>query len=55
MLETIIARYGLFAVFAGAALEGETAALIGGLLAHESLLPPAGVAAAATAGFYETG
>lgn len=49
-LETIVARYGLFAIFAGAAIEGETAVAAGGLLANQGLLPLAGVMAAAAAG-----
>ncbi|MGN6375465.1 MAG: DedA family protein [Sphingomonas sp.] len=48
-IEAIIARYGVVAVFAGAGFEGETAAVAGGLLAHQGFfaLPAAMVAAAA--------
>ena len=47
-VEAIIARYGIVAVFAGAGFEGETAAIAGGLLAHQGYftLPAAMVAAA---------
>ncbi len=51
-LAAIIARYGLLAVFAGAAIEGETAVMTGGLLVHQGLLPFLGTAAAATAGSF---
>src|SRR5690242_20928624 len=48
-IEAIIARYGVVAVFAGAGFEGETAAVAGGLLAHQGYfaLPSAMAAAAA--------
>jgi membrane protein DedA with SNARE-associated domain len=49
-IETAIARYGLLAVFVGAAVEGETAVITGGFLAHQHLLPLGGVMVAATAG-----
>ena len=49
-IETVIARYGLLAVFLGAAVEGETAVVTGGLLAHENLLPLGGVMIAGAAG-----
>jgi len=49
-IETAIARFGLLAVFLGAAVEGETAVVTGGLLAHQHLLPLGGVMIAATAG-----
>lgn len=49
-IETAIARFGLLAVFVGAAVEGETAVVTGGLLAHEQLLPLGGVMIAAAAG-----
>ena len=46
-LETLIADYGLVAVFLGAGIEGETAAVLGGVIAQEGLvsLPAAAVAA----------
>ncbi|WP_394647330.1 DedA family protein [uncultured Sphingomonas sp.] len=37
-IEVIVARYGLAALFAGAALEGEAAVIAGGVLAHKGLL-----------------
>ncbi len=37
-IEAIVARYGLAALFAGAALEGEAAVIAGGVLAHKGLL-----------------
>lgn len=47
-IEAIIARYGVVAVFAGAGFEGETAAVAGGLLAHQGYFAlPAAMAAAA--------
>ena len=49
-IETAIARYGLLAVFVGAAVEGETAVITGGFLAHQHLLPLGGVMIAACAG-----
>jgi membrane protein DedA with SNARE-associated domain len=51
-VETIIAHYGLAAVFAGAAIEGETAVTTGGLLAHQHLLPFLGVALAGAMGSF---
>jgi membrane protein DedA with SNARE-associated domain len=51
-IEAIIARWGVAAVFAGAALEGETAVIAGGLLAHQGLVSwPLSFAAAATGSF----
>lgn len=49
-LEAIVARYGLFAIFIGAGVEGETVVAGGGVLAHQGLLPLVGVMAAAAAG-----
>jgi membrane protein DedA with SNARE-associated domain len=49
-IETAIARYGLLAVFVGAGVEGETAVITGGFLAHQHLLPLGGVMIAACAG-----
>lgn len=51
-IETLIARFGLAAVFFGAGIEGETMVVTGGLLAHDGLLPLAGVAIAAAAGSF---
>ena len=51
-IEMLIARYGLIAVFLGAGIEGETMVVTGGLLAHDGLMPVAGVAIAAAAGSF---
>jgi membrane protein DedA with SNARE-associated domain len=51
-IETLIARFGLAAVFVGAGIEGETIVVTGGLLAHSGLLPLTGVAIAAAAGSF---
>ncbi|MEG3088761.1 DedA family protein [Sphingomonas sp. PB4P5] len=51
-IELLIARYGLAAVFLGAGIEGETMVITGGVLAHNGLLPVAGVAIAAAAGSF---
>lgn len=51
-IETLLARYGLAAVFLGAGIEGETIVVTGGLLAHNGLLPFFGVAIAAAAGSF---
>lgn len=51
-IETLIAQYGLAAIFLGAGIEGETAVVTGGLLAHQDLLPLWGSAAAAVAGSF---
>jgi membrane protein DedA with SNARE-associated domain len=51
-IETIIAKYGLAALFLGAGLEGETVVVAGGLLAHKGLLPLPGAMAAAAAGSF---
>lgn len=51
-IEAIIARWGIAAVFAGAMLEGETAVIAGGLLAHQGLVAwPLAFAAAASGSF----
>lgn len=51
-IEAIVARYGLAALFAGAALEGETAVIAGGILAHKGLLSyPLAMLAAALGSF----
>jgi membrane protein DedA with SNARE-associated domain len=46
-IEALVARYGIAALFAGAALEGEAAVIAGGLLAHQGVfaLPVAMLAA----------
>ncbi|WP_176499254.1 DedA family protein [Sphingomonas sp. HMP9] len=51
-IETLIAQYGLAAIFLGAGIEGETAVVTGGVLAHQQLLPLWGSAAAAVAGSF---
>ena len=51
-IESLVAQYGLAALFAGAALEGEAAVIAGGLLAHQGLLSLPGAAAAAAAGSF---
>jgi membrane protein DedA with SNARE-associated domain len=51
-IETIIAKYGLFALFLGAGIEGETVVVAGGLLSHKGLLPLPGAMAAAAAGSF---
>lgn len=38
-VESLVARYGLGALVVGAALEGETVAMIGGMLAHRGIYP----------------
>lgn len=50
--EALLAQYGLVAVFVGAGLEGETATVTGGLLAHEGYWPLWAAIAAATAGSF---
>ncbi|OQP87766.1 DedA family protein [Rhizobium rhizosphaerae] len=52
MLEHWIVDYGALAIFLGAALEGETAAFLGGVLAHRHLLPYWQVAVAACLGSF---
>ncbi len=49
-IESIIAQYGLIALFVGCFLEGETAALTGGVLAHRGLLGFGSVAVVVTLG-----
>jgi membrane protein DedA with SNARE-associated domain len=51
-IEMLIARYGLAAIFLGAGIEGETAVVTGGLLAHQHLLPLWGSAVAAVTGSF---
>lgn len=38
-VESLIAHYGLAAIFLGAGIEGEAAAIAGGVLAHRGLIP----------------
>jgi len=49
-LEAIIIRYGVIAIFLGAAIEGEPFAIAGGILAHRHWLPAWLAALAAIAG-----
>ena len=51
-LAALVARYGLVAVGLGAAFEGEAAVIAGGLLAHQGLVPLAGVMAVAAVGSF---
>ncbi|MDP9056639.1 MAG: DedA family protein [Pseudomonadota bacterium] len=50
--ELIIARYGLIAVCLGAGIEGETAVMAGGVLAHQHLVTLPSVTIAAAAGSF---
>lgn len=51
-IEAIVARYGIAALFAGAALEGEAAVIAGGILAHQGMWSlPAAMLAATTGSF----
>jgi membrane protein DedA with SNARE-associated domain len=49
-IETLIARYGLAAIFLGAGIEGETSVIAGGVLAHRHLISLSGAIAAAALG-----
>ena len=51
-IESLVATYGLAALFAGAALEGEAAVIAGGLLAHQGLVSLPGAVAATAAGSF---
>ncbi|MES3154522.1 DedA family protein [Sphingomonas faeni] len=51
-IESFISQYGLAAIFLGAAFEGETSVVTGGLLAHQHLLPLVGSAVAAVTGSF---
>ncbi len=51
-IEALVARYGLVAIFLGSGLEGETAVVTGGVLAHQGLVPLWGAMAAAVAGSF---
>ncbi|WP_025293167.1 DedA family protein [Sphingomonas sanxanigenens] len=52
MLETLVARYGLIALFLGAGIEGETVVILGGIMVHRGILPPLPAIAAAAAGSF---
>lgn len=49
-MDALIAQYGLFAVFLGGLLEGETAFILAALAAHHGLLSPLYVFLAGTSG-----
>ena len=51
-IAVLVAKFGLLAVGIGAAIEGETVVMTGGLLAHQGLLPIRGVMAAAAIGSF---
>ncbi|MBF7013730.1 DedA family protein [Novosphingobium sp. HR1a] len=51
-LDQIIAEYGLPALFAGAAIAGETVVVIGGIMVHRGILPFLPAIAAASAGSF---
>ncbi|WP_076073245.1 DedA family protein [Sphingomonas montana] len=51
-IESLVAQYGLIALFVGAGLEGETVVLTGGVLAHRDLVPLWGAALAAAGGSF---
>ncbi len=51
-IESFISQYGLAAIFLGAAFEGETSVVTGGLLAHQHMLPLVGSTAAAVTGSF---
>jgi membrane protein DedA with SNARE-associated domain len=48
----LIARYGLIAVFLGCAMEGESAAILGGFFAHQRVFTLSGTFAVAFAGSF---
>ena len=39
MIQPLIARYGLAAIFIGAGVEGETSVIAGGVFAHKQFFP----------------
>ncbi|MDO3432007.1 DedA family protein [Rhizobium sp. CBN3] len=51
-IEALIENYGLLAIFLGAAFEGETAAFLGGVIAHRELLTYWSASLAAVAGSF---
>lgn len=51
-VEALVARYGLAAIFVGAGLEGETAVVTGGVIAHRGLVPLWAAMSAAVAGSF---
>lgn len=51
-VEALLAHYGIAALFVGAALEGETVAMVGGMVAHRGLYPLPAAWAAIFAGTF---
>jgi membrane protein DedA with SNARE-associated domain len=51
-IELLITKYGLLAVFLGAAIEGETAVILGGVFSHRHLMSYWTAVAAASAGSF---
>lgn len=49
-LQSIIAEYGVYFVFLGTLLEGETVVIMAGFLSHQGMLDPLGVVGAAFLG-----
>jgi len=52
LLEALIGKYGIFAIFVGSAIEGETVAFLGGVTAHRHLLSFWAVACCAATGSF---
>ncbi|WBO24254.1 DedA family protein [Sphingomonas abietis] len=52
LLQSLIARFGLATIFAGAAIEGETVVIAGGVLAHQHFLTLPGVMVAGALGSF---
>ncbi|CAM3113617.1 DedA family protein [Sphingomonas antarctica] len=52
MIAHLLAKYGLFALFFGAGLEGELAVVAGGVLAERGMFPLAGAMIVATLGSF---
>ncbi|MCJ8140797.1 DedA family protein [Falsirhodobacter halotolerans] len=53
-LETLVSDYGTFGLFAGSGFEGETVAMLGGVLAHRGLLDVWAAILAVAAGSFLT-
>lgn len=51
-LEALLSRFGLAAIFLGAGIEGETAVILGGVVAHRGFVPYPGAVAAAFMGSF---
>lgn len=51
-IEALFAKYGLLAIFLGAGIEGETAVMIGGAVAHRGLVSPLAAVLAAGLGSF---